>query len=114
MIHWKGISEKYNKLVKLLKEKGIISELEVIYLFVEGYNESTHSVYFTITCNIHFPLIYLLQTAHLNLYFSYIHYSINVLGHPILSQPFWFTPNTDSTIVCNTHSVNKNVLDISL
>ena len=38
MVHWKEIGKKYNKLVKLLKDKGIIDEFEAITLFTEDYN----------------------------------------------------------------------------
>ena len=38
MAHWKEIGEKYNKLVKILKDKGIIDELEAIELFTEDYS----------------------------------------------------------------------------
>ena len=37
MAHWKEIGKKYNKLVKILREKGIIDELEAIELFTEDY-----------------------------------------------------------------------------
>ena len=38
MAHWKEIGKKYNKLVKLLREKGIIDEFEALNLFTEDYN----------------------------------------------------------------------------
>lgn len=38
MVHWKEIGEKYNKLVKLLRDKKIIDEFEAINLFTEDYN----------------------------------------------------------------------------
>jgi len=37
MVHWKEIGKKHNKLVKLLRDKGIIEESEAINLFTEDY-----------------------------------------------------------------------------
>jgi len=37
MAHWKEIGEKYNKLIKLLRKKGIIDEFEAVKLFTEDY-----------------------------------------------------------------------------
>lgn len=38
MVHWKEIGEKHNKLVKILRDKGIIDGSEAIMLFTEDYN----------------------------------------------------------------------------
>jgi len=38
MAHWKEIGKKYNKLIKLLRNKGIIDEFESMTLFTEDYN----------------------------------------------------------------------------
>lgn len=38
MVHWKEIEQKHNKLVNLLKKKGIIDGIEAIKLHTIEYN----------------------------------------------------------------------------